>query len=198
MILVGLVVSLGAASLAVAASQGFGNRKVSNQFTAVLNGHNEVPATHSAAQGRLTLTVNADNTMAFELTYSGLANAATAAHVHFGQPLVNGAVSFFFCGGGGKAACPAGTAAAGPATVTGTITAADVAAIPSQLLPAGDLAAIVDEIRDGFAYANIHSAVSPGGEIRGQLGPSHQGKGHDDDHDHDRDGDHDHNGGHDD
>ncbi len=183
-----LVLSLVGASLAIAASQGPKHQKDQNQFKAVLIGHNEVPATHSAGQGRLSLTINADNTMSFELTYSDLSNAATVAHIHFGQPNVNGAVSFFFCGGGvagsvPKPACPAGTTAAGPATVTGTITATDVGLIAAQLTPAGDLGAIIDEIRDGFAYANVHTAVSPGGEIRGQVDEArgHGGGHHDDD-----------------
>lgn len=176
-----VLLSLAAASLAVAASQGWNDKTAKNQFSATLVGHNEVPATHSGGQGHLMLTINADNTIAFVLTYSGLSNPANAAHVHFGQPNANGAVSFFFCGGA-KPACPAGTTAAGPATVTGTIVAADVGAVTSQLLPAGDLAAIIDEIRDGFTYANVHTAVSPGGEIRGQVGGNKNrghGKGHD-------------------
>jgi hypothetical protein len=132
-----------------------------------LIGHNEVPAVHTAGQGRLELTVNDNNTLSFELTYSGLNTAAMASHAHFGQPNVNGGVSFFFCGGGGKPACPAGTSS--PATVTGTVAAADVLALPTQGLAAGDLAAIVKEIRSGFAYANVHTTSSLGGEIRGQL-----------------------------
>jgi hypothetical protein len=145
----------------------------------VLSGHNEVPAVHTAGHGKLTLTVNGNNTLSFELTYSGLNAAASASHVHFGQPNVNGGVSFFFCGGGGKPACPAGTSST--ATVTGTVAAADVLALPSQGLAAGDFAAIVQEIRAGFTYANVHTSQSPGGEIRGQLNGKH--KDHDDDDD---------------
>jgi hypothetical protein len=59
--------------------------------------------------------------------------------------------------------------------VTGTVAAADVLAIPTQGLAAGDMAAIVAEMRAGFTYANVHTASSPGGEIRGQL------RGHEDD-----------------
>ena len=131
-----------------------------------------MPAIHTAATGQLKLTVNSDNTLSFELTYSGLTAPATAAHVHFAQPNVNGGVSFFFCGGA-KPACPAGTTT--PATVTGTVAAADVGAIPAQGLAAGDIAAIVSEIKAGFAYANVHNATFGGGEIRGQLG-SDRGK----------------------
>ena len=185
-----LLLGLAVASLAIGATQdhgkgppGWGKGKKSqswwkenrNTFRASLIGHNEIPATHSKGTGRLTLTINADNTMSFELTYSGLSNPATAAHVHFGQPFANGGVSFFFCGGGGKPACPPGNTTT-PVTITGAIAATDVQAIPTQLLAANDLVAIGEVIREGFAYANIHTAVSPGGEIRGQLSGKH-GKG---------------------
>ena len=172
-----LVLGLAVVSLAVAA--GTDQAKKNESFTATLTGHAEVPAVHTAGRGRLSLRATSTGTLSYELTYRGLNAAAAAAHVHFAQPNVNGAVSFFLCGGGGKPACPAGTAST--ATVTGTITAADVAAIPTQGLAAGDLAAIVKEIKAGFAYANVHTSQSPGGEIRGQL----SGKGNDRDDDDD-------------
>jgi hypothetical protein len=169
------LLSMGIASLAVAASQGDGKgrdddgkRDRSSHFTAKLTGHQEVPATHSQGSGRLTLTINDDNTMDFELTYSGLTNPATVAHVHFGQFGANGGVVFFFCGGGTKPTpCPAGQTT--PAVVEGTIASGDIQAIATQLIDAGDLGDIIEEIKEGFAYANVHTSVSPGGEIRGQL-----------------------------
>jgi hypothetical protein len=56
-------------------------------------------------------------------------------------------------------------------TVSGTITAANVIAgsMPPQQLAAGDLAAVVAAIRAGATYANVHTTLSPGGEIRGQI-----------------------------
>jgi hypothetical protein len=179
-----LALSLAGASLAIAASQGPANKGGkknngrSNTFHATLSGHNEVPAIHTGGSGHLMLTVNNDNTLSFELTYSGLSSPVQAAHVHFAQPNVNGGVSFFFCGGA-KPACPAGNTST-PATVTGTVAAGDILAIPTQGLAAGDLAAIVSEIKDGFTYVNVHTTSFGGGEIRGQLG-SDRGKhgGHD-------------------
>jgi hypothetical protein len=165
-----LVLGLAVVSLAVAAGGDHGKKngkQNGSRFAAVLIGHGEVPAVHTAGRGRLSLTVNDNNTLSYELTYSGLNAAATASHVHFGQPFANGGVSFFLCGGGGKTACPPGTTTT--ASVTGTIAPADVMAITSQGLAAGDLAAIVKEIRAGFAYANVHTGPSPAGEIRGQL-----------------------------
>jgi CHRD domain len=70
----------------------------------------------------------------------------------------------FLCGGGGKPACPA---AGG--TVSGTIVAADVLALPTQGLAAGDLAAFLRAMRAGVTYVNVHSMTFAAGEIRGQL-----------------------------
>jgi hypothetical protein len=169
------VLGLAVVSLAVAAGNDHG-KKNGNRFSAVLTGHREVPAVHTAGQGKLTLTLN-DNTLSYELTYGGLNAAAIFSHVHFGQPFANGGVSFFLCGGGGKPACPPGTSST--ATVTGTIAAADVLAVPTQGLAAADFAAIVKEIQAGFAYANVHTTQSPSGEIRGQLNGKEKDRGDD-------------------
>jgi len=186
-----LAASLVGASLAIAASQGpkhhgppFGGNGSSNRFVAVLSGHNEVPAIHTGGMGKLTLTVNNDNTISFELTYANLSSAAQMAHVHFAQPNVNGGISFYFCGGA-KPACPAGNTST-PATVSGTVTAADVQAITAQNMPQGDIGAIISEIKAGFAYANVHTANFGGGEIRGQLvgNRGHFGHGWNDDRKH--------------
>ena len=76
----------------------------------------------------------------------------------------------FLCGGN-KQACPAS------GTVTGTITAADVSTLPAnnadsvipQGIQPGDLAGVLEAIRSGNSYVNVHSATFPNGEIRGQV-----------------------------
>jgi hypothetical protein len=95
----------------------------------------------------------------------GLSAPPLASHVHFGAKGTNGGVSFFFCGGGGKPACPAATSG----TITGTVVAADVIGPAAQGIAAGDLADILRAIRHGVAYANMHTATFPAGEIRGQT-----------------------------
>lgn len=133
--------------------------------------------------GNLTLPINSDNTMSYTLTYSGLNSAATMAHIHFGQPNYPGGIVIWFCGPSApaKQTCPAGTGST-TATVTGTVAAADVQAQIPQGINAGDLAAIVQEIRAGFAYANVHTSTSPAGEIRGQLSSHGHDHGDNDDH----------------
>ena len=169
---ISLVVALVVGSAALAASRHHGHG--GNEFSTHLIGFNEVPPINTAGQADLTLTIG-NNQLTFTLTYSGLSGAPGAAHVHIGQPGVNGMVSFFFCGGGGKPACPAATSG----TITGTVLPADIQAIPTQGFPAGDLNPVIAAIRAGVAYANMHTALFGTGEIRGQLRPGH-GHGHDD------------------
>ncbi len=148
------------------AARGDSNR---NAFKAQLSGYNEVPSISTTGAGDLRLSVNPAGTkISFTLRYSSLqGGAATAAHIHLGQPGVNGGVIAFLCGGGSKPACPAA-----PATVTGTIIASDIVGPTGQGLAAGDLAAALRAIRSGFTYANVHTPAFPGGEIRGQI-PAH-------------------------
>jgi hypothetical protein len=134
------------------------------EFRAQLRGRNEVPLTLSGGRGRLRLTVNDDETSVhFVLQFSGLQTPVSQAHIHVAQPNVNGAVTVFFCGGGGRPACPQ------EGTVEGDFTAADVIGLPSQQLEANNLAKLLKAIRAGKTYGNVHTMTSPGGEIRGQI-----------------------------
>jgi hypothetical protein len=135
-------------------------------FRAHLVGVEETPAIFTAGSGIFTATVAKDDSQIdFELTYENLSGPPSAAHVHFGQRGVAGGVSFFFCGGGGKPACPASSSGA----VTGTVVAADVLGPTAQGIAAGNLAAILQMMRAGYGYANMHTAAHLSGEIRGQL-----------------------------
>ena len=53
--------------------------------------------------------------------------------------------------------------------MSGTLTAANVIAIPGQGVPAGNFDALVAALESDTAYANIHSTSFPAGEIRGQV-----------------------------
>lgn len=136
---------------------------------AALRGLNEVPPTTSRATGELRATLGGDEqSITFRLDYRNLTGPPGAAHIHFAPTKVNGGVMVFFCGGGGKPACPTTTSG----TVTGTITAADIVGPLAQGIapaPAGQFADVVRAIRTGNAYANIHTERFPGGEIRGQI-----------------------------
>ena len=140
------------------------DRRPERNFRADLRGRHEVPVTLSAGRGTLELEVNqAETSVHFILSYSGIATTVSASHIHVAQPNVNGGVTVFFCGGGGRPACPQ------EGTVTGDFTANDVIALPTQQLEANNLAKVLAAIRAGHTYVNVHSATSPGGEIRGQI-----------------------------
>jgi hypothetical protein len=140
-------------------------------FRAELRGRNEVPLTLSAARGSLELKVNdTDTSVHFTLEYSGLQTTVLFAHIHVGQPNVNGGVTVFFCGGGGRPACPQS------GTVEGDFTANDVLPLATQQLEASNLAKLLAAIRAGKTYANVHTMTSPGGEIRGQIHDDDQGR----------------------
>jgi len=130
-----------------------------------LEGFNEVPAISTTGEGKFKAQIsNDETTIEYELSYDGLeGGAAFAAHIHLGQSGVIGGVMAFLCGGGGKPACPAS------GTVTGTIVAADIIGPAGQGIAAGELDEVIEAIRAGKAYANVHTPTFPGGEIRGQI-----------------------------
>jgi hypothetical protein len=144
-----------------------------------LIGYQEVPALSTVAHGRFRAVVDTRaNTITWKLTYDALEGNVTQAHVHFGQMGVNGGISFYLCsnlgtGPTGTQACPVG-----PAEITGVITpdqvvgpGATVGPPPTagQGIEPGAFAEIAAAIKNGTAYANVHSSKWPGGEIRGQL-----------------------------
>jgi hypothetical protein len=136
----------------------------------VLSGYQEAtsPSVASDATGTFTATIDdATQTISFEETYSGLSSPATQSHIHFGNRYNSGGVSAFLCGGSTKPPCPPGTTT--PADITGTITPADVIGPVSQGINPGDWQKLVDAMRAGVTYANVHSQKFPAGEIRGQI-----------------------------
>ena len=105
----------------------------------------------------------------FELSYAELEGNVTQAHIHFGGPRQSGDISVFLCTnlGNGPAGTP--TCPAAPGTVSGTITPDDVLGPVAQGIAAGEFDELVDAIRAGVTYVNVHSSLYAGGEIRAQL-----------------------------
>jgi len=137
-----------------------------HHFDALLLGANEVPPISTRAFGRLTATLNREETeLSFRLSWENVTADITAAHIHFAPRSVNGGVMVFFCGGGGQPACPTGTSA----TITGTITAANVVGPAAQGIAAGEFEKVVRALRNNQGYANMHNASFPSGEARGPV-----------------------------
>jgi CHRD domain len=140
-----------------------------SDFRALLIGFQEVPANSTAGKGDFTATIESNGSLSYRLRYSNLeGTTVAAAHIHFGQTGVNGGISTFLCGGGGKPACPPA-----PATVTGTIVAADIAGPAAQGIAAGEFAELLRAMRLGKSYVNVHTNKFPAGEVRGQIRSSH-------------------------
>jgi hypothetical protein len=137
----------------------------------------------SNASGSFTATIEEQSpntdipsaaTINYTLTYTGVASGVTQAHIHFGQRSVSGGISAFLCsnlgnGPPGTQPCPTPSG-----TVTGTITAAQVIGPAAQGIAPGEFAELVQAIRAGRAYANVHSTQFPAGEIRGQINDQDQ------------------------
>lgn len=136
-------------------------------FKASLDSYHETSLSLSTSgTGSFRARLNHDgDQLTYELQYSGLEGGNVLfAHVHLGQIGTTGGVMFFLCGGGGRPACPNP-----PATVTGTVTASDVIGPSGQGVAPGEFQEAIDAMRDGAAYANVHTTVYPSGEIRGQI-----------------------------
>ncbi len=126
---------------------------------ATLSGEAQVPTpVTTGASGKLTASLNADQTeLSFELQVSNLVGV-TQAHIHCGGAEENGPIAAFLHG------------LADPMDVdgvlsTGTLTADDLG---GEACAAG-LGDFVDELLNGQTYVNVHTEANPPGELRGQI-----------------------------
>jgi hypothetical protein len=129
--------------------------------TTTLSGSEETPPNSSPATGSITVTFLSaqPNQLMIHEVFSGLVAPNTAAHIHVGPPGVAGPIVLPFTG------FPTGV-------TSGTY---DAVLTDADLTPGGGIntfADLIAAIEAGDTYANIHSTMFPGGEIRGQLPPS--------------------------
>jgi hypothetical protein len=130
----------------------------------------------TAATGAFEATIDdAAGTIDYTLSYSGLEGDVRQSHIHFGQRSVNAGISAWLCETATNPSPSASTPSC-PAsgTVTGTITAAEVIGPTGQGIAPGEFDELVAALRAGRAYANVHSSLFPGGEIRGQINDDNQ------------------------
>ena len=138
---------------------------------ATLRGFEEPPSISTTGRGKFHATISDDQTsIEYELSYSGLEGEVRQAHIHLGQRGVNGGISIWLCQTetnpdptGLSPTCPQ------EGTVTGVVSADNVIGPGGQGIAAGELAEVLRAIRNGVTYANVHSSLRPGGEIRGQI-----------------------------
>ena len=151
-------------------------------FKARLRGLNEVPPVATEATGSFTGTLSADgSTLNYTVTYTNLNAQILFSHIHFGFPKEAAGIMVFLCGpaAGAMGGPPAGfpnppaCADATSGTVSGSVTAANVIGPNSQgITPGADFAKVVQAMREGAAYVNVHTMRSPSGEIRGPVQPA--------------------------
>jgi CHRD domain len=163
------------------------------RFREFLTGFEEVPSLSTTANGRFNARISNDETeIQYKLSYNDLEGEVQQAHIHLGQKGVNGGISVFLCtnlnnGPAGTQACPPS-----PATITGTIRAIDVspdipatAGARAQGLETGEFAELLEAMRAGVTYVNVHSSKFPAGEMRSQI--DRKKHDHDDRHEGDND-----------
>lgn len=136
-----------------------GAQAITFQFNAGLSGANEVPPSGAAATGLATLFYNdndsvltTDDSYSLTLGAFGLSGIATGMHIHAPAPVgANGPVVVNLANSPFMALNSGGTLLIGGTNV----------------LPPSS--SFLSQLQAGLAYINVHTALNPGGEIRGQL-----------------------------
>jgi hypothetical protein len=177
------VVALMAMPAALALAVADGDEKA-RSLRARLIGLEEPPAVLTKARGEFRATISEDESFIdYELSFEDLEGSVTQAHIHVGQPLVNGGISVWLCGTDtnpgpvGTPRCPSS------GSVSGRITADTVIGPAGQGIAAREFEELLRALRKGLTYANVHSTLAPGGEIRGQISTRRdRHKDHDDRH----------------
>src|SRR5207245_7892361 len=130
-------------------------------FQAKLAGVNEVPSRDTAASGTANLVLDG-RTVFFSIEVDGVPTSPIIlSHIHSGAAGVNGPVRVGFFP-------PAGSPAGTNVTIRGTTTLVQGSWTDTD--PVGiTFDQLLNEMRAGTAYVNVHSQTFPGGEIRGQV-----------------------------
>jgi hypothetical protein len=130
----------------------------------------------SRARGNAVFQLNAEGTaLAYQLSVANIENAFMA-HIHLGAPGSNGGIVVWLFPSTNTVPGPVAGGRLDGVIARGTITAVNlVGALTGQ-----PLSALVDAIKAGNAYVNVHTSDGvdppntgpgdfPGGEIRGQV-----------------------------
>ena len=141
-----------------------------------LNGAQEVPVRDTNGQGQATFRLSDDgSSLRYKLIASNIENVFMA-HIHMAAPGVNGPIVVWLYPSTAPAPGPLGAGRTNGVLAEGTITADDLVG-PLDNQP---LSALVEAMRTGNAYVNVHSNDGvdpantgpgdfPGGEIRADI-----------------------------
>jgi hypothetical protein len=139
-------------------SIGAAAEKAVNRFKADLGGRQVIPAVRTAARGEAVFHLGDSGKMEYTLTVHDIENV-TAAHIHEGRKTRNGPPAVLLFTGPMKTGRFSGVLA------EGTIT-------PEKMvgpLKGKTVDSLVEMIKRGEAYVNVHTEKFPDGEIRGQI-----------------------------
>ncbi len=126
-------------------------------FTAVLLGSESFPdpvTTNATGTARFELSQDGQQ-LAFELTVSDIEDAF-AAHIHLGARGEAGEIAVFLYVGDAV-------------TLTGVLAQGTISDTEVVSSAASSLAELLELIRSGGTYVNVHTNAYPNGEIRGQI-----------------------------
>ena len=154
-----LILLVGVLGAATAYAQPMGKRT----FVAHLSGAEEVPAVETLARGQSVLQLSRDGErLEYRLMVANIENV-TQAHIHLGFAGTNGPVVAWLYP-------PAPPLMLIPGRFDGVLAAGALTAADLRgPLMGMELSALMDAIRNGEAYVNVHTLQYPPGEIRGQI-----------------------------
>jgi hypothetical protein len=128
-----------------------------------LSGREEVPVRDTIAEGDARFQLNDGETeIAYTLNVADIDNV-TQAHIHLGPVGVNGGIVVWL-----YPSAPPATLIPGRSNgelSSGVITQSSLVGT----LAGQPLSALINELRSGNAYVNVHTSQFPPGEIRGQV-----------------------------
>ncbi len=142
------------ASLGVGAEE-YGKR---DDFKAKLTGGQVVPPVKTMAKGEATFKLGKDDELTYKLTVTDIENVS-AAHIHIGKMGKSGGPLAGLFAGPKKDGKFSGTLS------EGTITSKELIGP----LTGKSVRDLVELIKSGDAYVNVHTDKYPDGEIRGQI-----------------------------
>ena len=150
--------------VALVASVGMATAAGPENFRAHLGGDDEVPAVDTRARGQAVLQLDRDGTaLDYRLNVANI-DDVLMAHLHLGQANENGPVVVWLYPEDGPPPQPIDGRTQGT-LATGTITQDELVGP----LAGADLGDLVDAMRAGEVYVNVHTESHPSGEVRGQV-----------------------------
>lgn len=135
------------------------------EFSAALQGRQQVPAMVTGAHGSFHAVVSTDRAqIVYRLHLAELSSPAERIALHIGQPGVNGGELVSLCGSDTGGECPS------TGELQGSLDARDIKAVPAQgMAAADDMPAFLRALSQGSLYVLVASQRYPAGELRGQL-----------------------------